>query len=178
MAKGSTKKKRGGVVLGALGGVLILGGVAVLTALWLAPQEVERVYGNVRTEAIGTVDRVREQVFDDIPTVRLGVEGDRAELDWCDGSFITMRSYEREGVPTTAAAHNNCGGDVLLSWDEGQKVGIEGTDDVYEVVDIRYTSKIWSSTDDLVGLQGDLALQSCFYGEDRMKFVGMKKIEG
>ena len=80
-------------------------------------------------------------------------------------------------MPETAAAHNNCGGDVLLPWDEGQQIQIEGRDEVYEVIDIRYTSKIWASTDDLVGLQGDLALQTCFYGEDRMKFVGLEVVD-
>jgi hypothetical protein len=75
------------------------------------------------------------------------------------------------------AAHNNCGGDVLLPWEEGQRIQFEGDDQVYEVVDIRYTPKIWASTSDLVGLGGELALQSCFYGEDRMKFIGLDPVE-
>lgn len=59
-----------------------------------------------------------------------------------------------------------------------QRVNVSGLgyDGLYEVVDIRHTSKVWSSTDDLVGLRGDLALQSCFYGQDQMKFVGLERI--
>ncbi|MTE24200.1 MULTISPECIES: hypothetical protein [Microbacterium] len=171
------RKRRGGIVLGALGGVLVLGGAAILAGVAFAPEQVERTYGAVKTSIDKTVDEVQEQVFEELPTVTIGVEGGLAELDRCDGTFTIMRSYEREGVPETGAAHNNCGGDVLLAWDEGQKIRIAGRDEVYEVVDIRYTSKIWSSTDDLVGLGGDIALQSCFYGEDRMKFVGLAPVE-
>lgn len=170
------KRKRGNIVLGALGGVLIVGGAALLTGVMLAPEQVEKGYGDVKVAITSSVDQVQEEVFEELPTVSIGVTGGIPELDLCDGTFTVMTSYEREGVPETAAAHNNCGGDVLLSWEEGQRIRIDGRDEVYEVVDIRYTSKIWSSTDDLVGLQGEIALQSCFYGEDRMKFVGLAPV--
>lgn len=173
------RKKLGGIILGALGGVLIVGGAGLLTAVALAPDAVEKTYGDLKTQVTGTVDKVQQDVFEELPTVKIGVEGGMPELDeaCADDSFVIMSSYEREGVPETAAAHNNCGGDVLLPWEEGQRIQIEGRDEVYEVIDIRYTSKIWASTDDLVGLQGDLALQTCFYGEDRMKFVGLEVVE-
>ncbi|MBP2436908.1 hypothetical protein [Microbacterium amylolyticum] len=171
------RKKRGGTVVTALGIALLTVGAVVLGATLLMPEQTERIYGQAKTQVNQVVDDVREQVLEEYPTVRLGVEGGMAELDSCDGTFTIMTSYEREGVPTTAAAHNNCGGDVLLPWDEGQRINIDGLDGVYEIVDIRYTSKIWSSTDDLVGLQGDIALQSCFYGEDRMKFIGLERVE-
>ncbi|WP_110588107.1 hypothetical protein [Microbacterium suaedae] len=170
------KRKRGNIVLGALGGVLIVGGAALLAGVLLAPEQVEKGYGGVKVAIGSTIDSVQEEVFEELPTVTVGATGGIPELDLCDGTFTIMTSYEREGVPETAAAHNNCGGDVLLSWDEGQRIRIDGRDEVYEVVDIRYTSKIWSSTDDLVGLQGEIALQSCFYGEDRMKFVGLEPV--
>ena len=170
------RKKRGGIILGALGGVLIVGGAGLLAAVAFAPGAVEKTYGDVKTQVTGAVDKVQEDVFEELPTVKIGGSVDVPELDICDGAFTVMKSYEREGVPEVAAAHNNCGGDVLLSWDEGQRIEIEGRDQVYEVVDIRYTSKVWASTADLVGLQGELALQSCFYGEDRMKFVGLAPV--
>ncbi|WP_156761558.1 hypothetical protein [Microbacterium karelineae] len=171
------KRKRGGVVLGVLGAVLILGGGALLAGVALAPEQVEKGYGDIKVAIGSSVDKVQEEVFEELPTVTVGVEGGIPELDLCDGTFTIMTSYERDGVPETAAAHNNCGGDVLLPWEEGQRIRIDGRDEVYEVVDIRYTSKIWSSTDDLVGLQGEIALQSCFYGEDRMKFVGLEPVD-
>ena len=171
------RKKRGGIVLGALGGLLIVGGGALLAGILLQPEAVEKVYGETKTKVQDTVASVQQNVFDELPTVTIGATGGIAEVDRCDGTFTIMTSYEGEGIPETAAAHNNCGGDVLLPWDEGQQIQIEGRDEVYEVIDIRYTSKIWASTDDLVGLQGDLALQTCFYGEDRMKFVGLEVVD-
>jgi len=172
------RKKRGGIVLGALGGLLIVGGGALLVGILFQPEAVEKVYGETKTKVQDTVASVQQNVFDDLPTVTLGVNGGIAEVDRCDGTFTIMDSYAGEGIPETAAAHNNCGGDVLLGWEEGQQIQIEGRDEVYEVVEIRYTSKIWNSTDELVGLQGDIALQSCFYGEDRMKFVGLEPVHG
>ncbi len=171
------RKKRGGVVLGVLGGVLIVGGGALLAGVLLAPQQVEQTYGAIRTSVTKTVDEVQQDVFHELPTVTLGVEGGIPELDRCDGTFTVMTSYEREGVPPVAAAHNNCGGDVLLPWEVGQQIKIEGRDDVYEVVEIRdQISKVWNSTEELVGLKGEIALQSCFYGEDRMKFIGLEPV--
>ena len=178
------KRNRGNIVLGAIGGVLVLGGLALLAGVWLAPDTVEKGYGAIKTSVTGTIDKAKEKAFDEYPTVALGVTGDAADLDIaCNHgdtyhTFTIMKSYERDGVPETGAAHNNCGGDVLLSWDVGQKVNVtgDGEDGLYEVVDIRYTPKIWATTEDLIGIKGDLALQSCFYGEDRMKFVGLKPV--
>ncbi|MGO1880153.1 MAG: hypothetical protein ACTH1G_05700 [Microbacterium gubbeenense] len=170
------RKKRGGIVLGALGGLLIVGGGALLVGVLLQPQLVEKVYGDTKTKVQDTVASVQQDVFDELPTVTVGATGGMAEVDRCDGTFTIMTSYVGVGIPETAAAHNNCKGDVLLGWEEGQQVHIEGRDEVYEVVEIRYTSKIWNSTEELVGLQGDIALQSCFYGEDRMKFVGLEPV--
>ncbi|GAA3659642.1 hypothetical protein [Microbacterium marinilacus] len=159
-----------------IGVLLLLAGAAVLAFQLFAPQQVEHAYGVVKTEVTKRVDDVREEVFEELPVVKLGVSGGIPELDRCDGTFTEMLSYEREGVPPVWAAHNNCGGDVALPWEIGQRIQVEGSDDVYEIVDIRLTSKIWSSTDDLVGLGGELALQTCFYGVDEMKFIGLTKV--
>lgn len=156
--------------------MLVVVGAALAVAALVAPQAVEKAYGEVKTTVIDQVDKTREDVFSQLPAVTLGVRGGIPELDRCDGTFTEMLSYERDGVPPVWAAHNNCAGDVILGWETGQRVQLTGSDQVYEVTDIRYTSKIWSSTEDLVGLGGDLALQSCFYGEDRMKFVGLTEI--
>ncbi|MGO1266529.1 MAG: hypothetical protein ACTMIY_07855 [Microbacterium gubbeenense] len=170
------RKKRGGIVLGALGGLLIVGGGALLVGVLLQPQLVEKVYGDTKTKVQDTVASVQQDVFDELPTVTVGARGGWAVGDRADGTSTNMTSPGGVGTPPPAAAHNNCKGDVLLGWEEGQQVHIEGRDEVYEVVEIRYTSKIWNSTEELVGLQGDIALQSCFYGEDRMKFVGLEPV--
>lgn len=174
-ARASSQRRRsrraGNTILGVLGTVLMLAGALVLTLSLFAPTTVERGYGQVKA----AVNDVAAEV--QLPSVRLGVEGGQAELDACDGSFIEMTSYRNTvGVPAVYAAHNNCGGDIVLNWDVGTQFEIEGQPGTYEVVDVRHTAKHWETTDALVGLQGDFALQSCFYGEDRMQFVGIRPV--
>lgn len=164
------------VIGGILAFVLITAGIGIAGLSMFAPQTAERLYGEIRTQAVTVVDDVRAEVLKEYPAVTLGATGGRAELDRCDGTFTEVVSYQRDGVPPVWAAHNNCGGDTILAWQLGDQVKLEGDETVYEVVDVRTTSKTWSSTDDLVGLGGDLALQTCFYGEDRMKFVGLSPV--
>ncbi|WP_140400692.1 hypothetical protein [Gulosibacter sp. 10] len=176
MSGKSPRRRRRGRVLGALGAVLFVSGAALGTATLLAPDEVAYHYGNVRTSLIDTAADIREQATGELPTVRLGVSGHIPELDRCDGTFTHMASYEHPEVPPIWAAHNNCQGDVILTWEIGQHVQVEGDETVYEVVDIRHTPKVWATTDDLAGLGGDFALQTCFYGQDRMQFVGLAPV--
>ena len=158
--------------------VTLLGiGGALLVGVLFAPQAVERAYGEAKTTVAGAVDSIREQTLDEIPNVSLGATGGMTELDRCDGTFTEMSSYEHGDVPPVWAAHNNCAGDVLLPWEAGQRIQLDD-DQVYEIVDIRYTPKTWATVDDIVGLDGELALQTCFYGEDRMKFIGLEPVEG
>ena len=172
----SRDRRRGGRATRVIAIGLLVAGAGILLTSFVAPQVTERAYGQVKTVVVSTVDSARSTMWNELPVVRLGATGGVSELDRCDGTFTEMSSYVRKDVPPVWAAHNNCGGDVSLPWQLGQRVHIEGRDEVYEVVDIRAVSKTWSSTDDLVGLGGDLALQTCFYGEDRMKFVGLTAV--
>lgn len=172
-SKRRRRRSAGNVLFGIFGTTLILAGATVLALSLLAPTTVERGYGHVK----GAVNDVAAEV--QLPTVRLGVEGGQAELDVCDGSFVEMTSYRNTvGVPAVYAAHNNCGGDVVLNWDVGTQFEVEGQPGTFEVVDVRHTAKHWETTEALIGLQGDFALQSCFYGEDRMQFVGIRPVTG
>lgn len=169
-----TRKARAALLVVAV--TLVTAGAVVLGASVVAPEVTETAYGAVKRTVTAQVDLVRETVFEELPTVALGATGGMAELDRCDGTFTEIAAYQREGVPPVWAAHNNCGGDVTLAWERGQRVSISGSDAVYEVVEVRAVSKTWSSTDDLVGLSGELALQTCFYGENRMKFVALSLV--
>jgi hypothetical protein len=171
-----SRHRRIETVVGLTGGLLLAAGGTLSVGQLFAPQAVERAYGTMKTTTDAVIDTTRERVTGELPTVRLGVSGGVPELDRCDGTFTEMTSYERDGVPPVWAAHNNCDGDAILPWETGQHVRIEGREQIYEIVDIRYTSKIWATTDDLVGLDGDLALQTCRYGEDRMKFIGLRPV--
>lgn len=137
----AVRRKRGRRALVPLGTALLLAGGTLLAGLAFAPEQVERVYGAVKTEATKTVAGVQEEVFGELPTVTLGQTGDVAELDSCDGNFTHMTSYDESRVPPVWAAHNGCQGDVLLPWEVGQHIRVAGSDQVYEVVDIRHTRR-------------------------------------
>lgn len=153
-----------------LAGVILTVGVAVLVATIFAPSEVERVYGETKI-AIATV---QTQASGALPHITLGASGDERELDRCDGTFTEMVRYETPGTVPTWAAHNNCGGDVILPWEVGQQLSIDGV--TYAVVDVRMLPKRVATSEDLVGIQGELTLQTCLYGQQMMKFVGVEKV--
>lgn len=168
----SRKKSSPWLMIIAILGIVI-GAATVITTLFF-PQEAEKVYGSVQRN----VGNFRLEVLGEVPEVTLGASGGQYELDRCDGTFTEMLSYESDEVPPVWAAHNNCSGDVLLPWELGQQVLVKTGDQeaLYEVVDIRLTPKTWATIDDIEGLGGDFALQSCFYGEDRMKFIGLQPV--
>ena len=115
-----------------------------LSASVFAPDLVDKVTGDVKVSVL----KQFHQIFapDELPTIRLGGEGGMVELDHCDGTFTEMVSYRIDDVLPLFAAHNNCGGDVILGWDLGQRVMVEGSDVVYEVVEERHTPKSVSYT--------------------------------
>lgn len=167
--------RRGSGVLTFFGVLLLVAGLALGGAVLIAPDRVETAYGDVKTSVQGAV----QEASGEAPTVRLGEEGDEATLDICDGSFFEMATYrDSNAILPVFAAHNNCGGDVILSWEVGTQVQIEGRPGLYEVVEIRNTGKTWVTTSDLVGLQGELALQTCYYGVEEMRFVGLSPVAG
>ncbi|WP_372967751.1 hypothetical protein [Microbacterium sp.] len=153
---------------------LVTLGAVFLGASVFAPDLVDRTTGDIKVA-------VQEQLHqllapDELPEIRLGGEGGMVELDHCDGTFTEMITYRIEGVPPLFAAHNNCGGDVILGWELGQRVSVAGSDTVYEVVEERHTPK-WSNIDALVGMSGEFMVQTCFYGENRMRFLALAPAE-
>ncbi|WP_194762780.1 hypothetical protein [Microbacterium sp. UFMG61] len=149
-------------------------GASFLVVSTVAPDAVDRVTGDIKV----TVQKQFQQIFapDALPILRLGGEGGLAQLDECDGTFTEMISYRVDGVPPLFAAHNNCGGDIILGWDLGQRVRVEGSDIVYEVVEERHTPK-WSDVEALVGMSGEFMVQTCFYGENRMRFLALAQVD-
>lgn len=149
-------------------------GASFLVVSTVAPDAVDRVTGDIKV----TVQKQFQQIFapDALPVLRLGGEGGLAQLDECDGTFTEMISYRVDGVPPLFAAHNNCDGDIILGWDLGQRVRVEGSDIVYEVVEERHTPK-WSDIEALVGMSGEFMVQTCFYGENRMRFLALAQVD-
>ncbi|WP_047524683.1 hypothetical protein [Microbacterium sp. ZOR0019] len=142
----------------------------MLIATIFAPSEVERVYGETKI----AITTIQTQASRTLPHITLGVSGDEKELDRCDGTFTEMLRYQGAGATPTWAAHNNCGGDAILPWEVGQQLSIDGT--TYAVVDIRMLPKRVATSEDLLGIQGELTLQTCLYGQQMMKFVGVEKV--
>ncbi|MBF4459416.1 hypothetical protein [Pseudoclavibacter sp. VKM Ac-2867] len=170
------RSRTGRIIGNVLGGAFMAAGAGILVLALTAPQTIEQGYGHVRG-AVNDVSASVSEAQGVLSSVALGVQGGQDELDWCDGTFIEMVSYQSaEDVPPVYAAHNNCGGDVVLNWNVGTQLTIDGRPGTYEVVEVRNTEKHWVTTDELLGLQGELALQSCFYGENQMQFVGLKPI--
>lgn len=159
--------------LTTVGAALLAAGVALGTTTVVAPEVVERAYGVVQITAAKVVNSVVR------PEVRLGATGGQRELDRFDGTFTEMTAYEREGVPPVWAAHNNAGGDAVLPLEIGDEITVvdaAGAASIHRVVDVRITAKYGVTADELVGLGGELALQSCFFGEPRMRFVGLERV--
>lgn len=165
------RRRRAGLLAASVAFVAL--GVTFLAASVFAPDLVDRVTGDVKV----AVQKQWHEIVaaDELPMIRLGGEGGMVELDRCDGTFTEMISYRIDGVPPLYAAHNNCGGDVILGWELGQRITVAGSDTVYEVVEERHTPK-WSNVDELVGMAGELVVQTCFYGENRMRFLALEPV--
>ena len=149
---------------------------AAALLIWqlVSPASLERAVGETKVAV--------EQVVEDTvapaeyPTIRLGGVGGRKALDRCNGKFIEMRSYRMRDVPPVYAAHNVCGGDVILRWKVGDTVRIDGRDTLYRVVEKRHTPK-WSLVTKLRGMKGELVVQTCYYGQNKMRFLGLEPIQ-
>lgn len=160
------------IVLGTLTTVLLVSAASLLGGTTFFPEETERVIGQAKVTA--------QQFFaPEVVTVTVNGEGGEADLDRAaPGEFVEMVGYRIDGVPPVYAAHNFSGGDVVLGWQFGQHVDVHdavtGVTTSYVFVDERTTRK-WGyvSVEEIVGLRGAIALQSCVYGVDQMRFVGL-----
>ncbi|WP_311259020.1 hypothetical protein [Microbacterium sp. WCS2018Hpa-9] len=170
-ARDRRPRRRFGLLFASI--VLVGLGMSFLSASVLAPDLVDKVTGDLKVSVL----KQFHQTFapDELPTISLGAEGGMVELDHCDGTFTEMVSYRIDDVLPLFAAHNNCGGDVILGWDLGQRVMVEGSDVVYEVVEERHTPK-WSNVEALAGMTGDFMVQTCFYGENKMRFLSLAPV--
>ncbi|WP_091230129.1 hypothetical protein [Microbacterium sp. 3J1] len=166
--------RRGRIGLLAASLILVGLGSSFLVASTLAPDAVDKATGEIKVAVSEQMRQILEP--DRLPEIDLGGEGGMRELDRCDGTSTEMITYRIDGVPPLFAAHNNCGGDVILGWEVGQRVTVAGSDVVYEVVEERHTPK-WSDVEALVGMSGELMVQTCFYGENRMRFLALAPVD-
>lgn len=162
-------------VLAVLSALLVGGGVAGLGWSLSDPDGAALLYGQVHQ----SVDDVISAVDGTSPTVYLDVDGGAAALKTCDDRFseVAPAVGERPGV---WAAHNLCGGDVVLGLELGDTVLVDaaGVVESFVVNDSILGSKTATYVDDLAELRGELILQSCYYGgtDVPMRFVSLSKV--
>lgn len=171
--------------------VLVFGVVAV-GVLGFRSSVVRVVEGVVEGVAVGVarvggvVDGVVSGggfgVWDGVWTVRVSGSGGGLTVDRCSGGFTLMSDYAVDGrVPPVVAAHNNCGGALVLGLRVGDRVRVVGGGELaglYRVVGDRVLGAVGASTGGLVGVEGELLVQSCFWVGDRIRFVGLERVSG
>ena len=158
----------------SLFGVLFVAlGLSIVAACLVFPASTEKYIGRAKVAIDSSLAEARGQEY---ITVTIGAKGGKALLDACDGTFPRIIAYELSGAPPTYAAHNNCKGDVILPAEVGDLIAITNLG-MYQVRDLRVVPKLWSTTDDLLGLEGELLLQTCYYGENRMKFLALVPVQ-
>ena len=177
------KRRKRFRVWGVISGVLVVGliavGVAGLISTAVAPEWTEEVVGNA-------VAQVQQTAVDagvtPPPLLTLAGPGGQAELDRCDGTWTQMVQYIEGGVPQPVhSAHNGCGGNPLLTLEMGGTIDVrqlDGTVVTYQAVDERRVAQVGTTTADIMGMGGDLILQTCFWDNATMRFVGLSPVEG
>lgn len=159
-----------------VGLALILTGIASIGVQYSNPELADKISHNVKTTLIDKpVRQIKEEVFETHPTIHLNGSGGKYELDTAKrGDWVFLDGYSHvTGIPPIWAQHNNRGGDEILSWEVGQKFNVKGSgfDEVFIVVDTRDVYK-FGTVDQVKGMQGSIALQTCRYGENIIEFIG------
>jgi hypothetical protein len=108
-------------------------------------------------------------------TIRVTNEGGEEAMDACSGGFTRMLGYEGLEEKEMLSAHNNCGGDVILPIEVGDRVVIEGQG-TYTVQETRDTGKT-IYTDAVVDMNGSILVQTCYYQDQTMKFLALAPVE-
>lgn len=146
-------------------------GGALLAAPQVAPTTVDQATGKARAVWRQIEARVTGQEY---PVIRLGGAGGQAELDACDAKWVEQTTYRVDDLQPVYAAHNYCGGDIALDWDTGDLVDVAGRG-LHRVTDVKAIPST-ARADDLIGLKGELLLQTCFWGSERTRIVALSRM--
>lgn len=135
----------------------------------------DRIWGGIKDTGYSISATVQT------PEVTLGPLGGQYEIDLCqNGVFIEVDAYKVDsGVQDIFAAHNGCGGDIILNWDLDQEVIVtdaDGSSTRYFVSDSRVTPQVGIETTALHGMEGSILLQACFWGSGEMRFVALTPV--
>ena len=170
-ARARRRRRRQAGFLVGLSVTAVVAALVILGVLLFAPQKAEQAYGEVTT----LLNEAGTAISGEPPVITLGADGNESTMDRCDGTFTHMVEYDDvAGLQPLWAAHNKCRGDVILGWQVGQTVKVEGgsAPGLYMVVD-RKVELRGVTAGELRGMAGDFILQSCFYGSKDMLFLGL-----
>lgn len=169
------------IILLAMGGLMMLAGVSIIAIFFIPenslPPTIKEEVKKIQTEISKTVDEASNRGE---MAITVGHIGGAAELELCDGTFTQVISYEEGGLQPTFLAHNGCGGSPVLYAELGSIVkvtSIEGVTKEYKVVSERILPQIGSYASDVVGLEGDILLQTCYWDWETMRFIGLESLE-
>ena len=137
------------------------------------PASVEAALSTLAPPVVEPVAATLEEAVDAAPAApvasswQIGVTafGWQAELDACQ--WVLMDMVAEVTIPIVAA-HNYCGGGIVLEMQVGDTVtlGGYGVDGVYVVTGDR---QAWSGSDAasaISGMDGDIILQTCYWDDD------------
>ena len=113
-----------------------------------------------------------------VPTwsISIATVGMQAEIDACQ--WVRM-DFTAEVVLPVVAAHNFCGGGIVLDMQGGDTVALAGTglDGLYVVVAAQDAWADSDAADAISGLAGDVVLQTCYWTDDgQERLVGLQKV--
>lgn len=169
--------KKFAIVLVALGTITILGALAFQLFGDKVISEIKKGESTVVTvptqefptlpDAPTTEDTVEVREYN----IKIANRGGDREMDYCADGFTEMIHYKGLNGLRMLAQHNNCGGDIILPIEMGDRVVIEG-DQEYVVTELRDTTKQVDTTA-INNMNGTILLQTCYWRENRMKFVAL-----
>ena len=172
--------------LTVVGFLFVIIGVFVIVGGKVAPEFTEKYVQGVKVQVQKHVNKATKNITElfsseEVVPITLKVEGSggKRELDTAKGYFVELVDYNKVAdVPVVYAQHNSLGGDVILTLNIGDKVNVVGLGDldgqyVFEK-ELKTSKKIKVS--ELTPLNNYIVFQTCFYGEDSMRFIGLSPI--
>ncbi|MEP6482306.1 MAG: hypothetical protein ABJA94_09895 [Rhodoglobus sp.] len=98
-------------------------------------------------------------------SISIATVGLQAEIDACQ--WVRMDFTDEVPLPVVAA-HNFCGGGIVLDMQDGDTVALSGTglDGLYVVSGSKDATADDDATDAIAGLSGDVVLQTCYWAND------------
>ncbi|TDP89528.1 hypothetical protein EDF62_3259 [Leucobacter luti] len=163
-------------------GIILIGAIAILIGLGVAPDKTKEVIGTAGTQ----IKHQAQVVSGQTPRVILGPDGGQELVDQCPGSWVRMVDYQTDEMQSPVySAHNGCWGegvrgDVILPLGIGDVVEVverDGGEQEFRIVEMLDVPQFTTTVDDISHLSGTLILQTCYWDGATMKFVMLEPVQ-